>query len=87
MPMKAKISQVKAELSKFIRLAVKGEDIIITDRDQPVAKLVGFPIESQLDIRPAELDLKQILEVTDKRVFDQDFDILDLLAEERADRF
>jgi antitoxin (DNA-binding transcriptional repressor) of toxin-antitoxin stability system len=85
--MKAKISQVKAELSKFIRLAIKGEEVVITDRDQPVAKLVAFSTEAQLDIRPPEGDLKKLLAISDKRSFDQTKDILDVLSEDREDRF
>lgn len=84
--MKAKISQVKAELSKYIRLVLKGEEIIITDRDQPVARLSAIPGEKQLQVREPSIDLKQILKVADRRSFDQKTDILDLLTEDREDR-
>lgn len=84
--MKAKISQVKAELSKFIRLVIKGEEVVITDRDHPVAKLVAFSSDSKLEIRAGETDLKKILTIADKRAFDQTTDILDLLTEDREDR-
>lgn len=84
--MKAKISQVKAELSKYIRLVLKGEEIIITDRDQPVARLSAIPGEKKLQIREPSLDLKEILKIADRRSFDQKTDILDLLTEDREDR-
>lgn len=84
--MKAKISQIKAELSKYIRLAIKGEKIIITDRDQPVAILTRIPDESQLKIKAPESNLKHIFSIADKRSFNQSIDILDVLLEDREDR-
>lgn len=84
---KAKISQVKAELSKYIRLSLKGEEIIITDRDRSVAKLVAFSTGDRLVIRAPQLDLKAVLEPAAQRKFDQKLDVLDLLVADREDRF
>ncbi|SPF32027.1 hypothetical protein SBA4_1080018 [Candidatus Sulfopaludibacter sp. SbA4] len=45
--MKAKvgIAELKAHLSEYVRAAQKGKEIIIRDRDTPIAKLV--PIETR----------------------------------------
>ncbi|MEL6438847.1 MAG: type II toxin-antitoxin system prevent-host-death family antitoxin [Cyanobacteria bacterium J06621_8] len=36
------IAQAKSNLSKLLDLAIKGEEIIITQNDQPVAKISPF---------------------------------------------
>lgn len=36
----APVAQLKAQLSRFLRLVKTGEEILITDRDVPVAKIV-----------------------------------------------
>ncbi|MGK7899216.1 MAG: type II toxin-antitoxin system prevent-host-death family antitoxin [Xenococcus sp. (in: cyanobacteria)] len=37
------ITQAKSNLSKLLDLAIKGEEIIITQNDKPVAKISPFP--------------------------------------------
>jgi prevent-host-death family protein len=49
MKSKVGIAEFKAHLSDYVRAAQKGKEIIIKDRDTPVAKLV--PIVN--DLRPA----------------------------------
>lgn len=41
--MVATLRQTKAELSRMVRLATRGEEIVITVRGVPVAKLTGIP--------------------------------------------
>ena len=48
---KANISKIKAELSKYLRLVRSGEEVMIMDRDQPVAKLVGVHAANTVVIR------------------------------------
>jgi prevent-host-death family protein len=43
---KASISTAKNQLSALIDLVRKGETVIITDRDQPVAQLTPLPPQS-----------------------------------------
>ena len=45
---KVGIKVLKDELSKYVRLAAKGEEIVITDRDEEVAKLVPFKDRSKM---------------------------------------
>lgn len=42
---KVGIAELKAHLSEYVRAAQKGKEIIIRDRDTPIAKLV--PIETR----------------------------------------
>ena len=43
----AKIAELKAHLSKYLRLVRKGERILVLDRDEPVAQLVPLPGKSE----------------------------------------
>ncbi len=40
--MKAKIAEVKAKFSAYLRRAKAGEEITILDRDVPVARIIGI---------------------------------------------
>ena len=51
----AAVAQLKAELSRYLRLVKGGEEILVTERRVPVARLV--PIESANDI---EEDLREL---------------------------
>lgn len=42
----AGVRQVKDNLSKYLRLARKGERVVITDRGRPIAALVGLGQEA-----------------------------------------
>jgi len=52
---KVKIAELKAKLSGFLRQVRGGEEVIVTDRDTPVAKIVPYQIsEERLIIHPAK---------------------------------
>ena len=84
---KANISTIKAELSKYLRFVRSGEEVMIMDRDQPVAKLVGVSAANTVLIKEPSADLKSILLAGDKRAFTETLDILDVLTQDREDRF
>ena len=39
----AKIAELKAHLSKYLRMVRKGERVLVFDRDEPIAQLVPIP--------------------------------------------
>jgi len=43
------IRELRADLSRFIRRVRAGEEIVVTDRGRPVARLVPVSGESKLD--------------------------------------
>ena len=45
------IRQLKAQLSKYVRSARGGEDVVVTDHGKPVARLVNSAISK--DARPS----------------------------------
>ena len=84
---KAKISVIKAKLSQYIRFVKAGEEVIILDRDQPVAKIVGISSSARLSIREPVIDLRAVLASFKGRTFKESNDILDVLLLDREDRF
>lgn len=49
------IGLLKARLSEYLRRARAGEDVVVTDRGRPVARLVGLEGAPALEGRGAEL--------------------------------
>lgn len=43
------VAELKNQLSKYLRFAKRGEEVVIRDRNLPVAKLVPFPADSTDD--------------------------------------
>ncbi|MGH7447792.1 MAG: type II toxin-antitoxin system Phd/YefM family antitoxin [Longimicrobiales bacterium] len=51
----ASVAELKARLSEYLAAARRGEDVIVTDRGRPVARLSGLADDTRLDARVAEL--------------------------------
>ena len=49
------IGLLKARLSEYLRRAKAGEDVVVTDRGRPVARLVALEGDPALEGRMAEL--------------------------------
>lgn len=57
-----KIAELKAKLSSYIKAASEGEDVIVYDRNLPVAKIVRFEKKPELNIAiPAKMSPAQAL--------------------------
>jgi prevent-host-death family protein len=49
------IGRLKARLSEYLRRATAGQEVVVTDRGRPVARLIG--LEGQLDLEGRVLEL------------------------------
>ena len=79
------IAQLKAHLSAHLKAVRKGATVVILDRHEPVARLV--PMEEKkgdLIIRPPR---RRLSDIRLPAAPVGEGDILETLAEERADRF
>lgn len=47
--MKVGIRELKAHLSEYLARAAAGEDVVVTDRARPVARIVPFAGQSAID--------------------------------------
>ena len=74
----AKVSELKASLSKYLARVKRGEQVVITERGRPVAKLVPMPPRAT-GISEAEwsrlLDLQRrgILEMPEDPIIPKEF--------------
>ena len=86
----ANISSLKAKLSHYLRGVKKGEELIITDGNLPIAKIVPLPSPgSNLQIREPEMTYGELLESGFKvsKVKNQEkINTAELLKLEREDR-
>ncbi len=76
-------SDFKAHLSEHLREVRQGATLIVLDRDRPVARVVPWSDPGELVVTPGKGTLSEIRLLPP---LDLGADILDLLAEERADR-
>jgi prevent-host-death family protein len=52
------VRELKAKLSEYLAAAAAGEDVVVTDRGRPVARLVPFGSTSAVD-RDITFDIRQ----------------------------
>jgi prevent-host-death family protein len=74
------VAELKNQLSKYLRFAKRGEEVIIRDRNLPVAKLVPFAAEDATDeelelvaqgrmrLPKAKIDIDEIFKMPTGRV-------------------
>ena len=74
------VAQLKNQLSKYLRFAKSGEEVVIRDRNLPIAKLVPFTAddaseeelklvaEGKMRLPKAKLDLDQLFKMPTARV-------------------
>lgn len=59
-----KVSEVKAELSKYLARVKRGEEVVITERGRPVAKLVPIPPDQDPEMaRMRDLERRGVLTI------------------------
>ena len=80
------IAELKARLSRYLRQVRAGAEVVVTDRDRPVAKLVPYtdPAVPRLGVRKASRALHSTRLPPPLRGSKED--IVQLLMEERGER-
>ncbi|MGA2770006.1 MAG: type II toxin-antitoxin system prevent-host-death family antitoxin [Bryobacteraceae bacterium] len=67
MKSKVGIAELKAHLSEYVRAAQKGKEVIIKDRDTPVAKLTPLgPAYKSLRVIPATRSMAEVERMLDE---------------------
>ena len=78
-----KISELKSQLSHYLRYVQQGEEIIVTERNRPVARVIPFlPLSTGLKIRPAKKSPKNLTKIKIPKT-PQNTNSLSLLREDR----
>ena len=80
------VAELKDQLSKHLRAVEAGEEIEVTDRDRPIARIVPVEVGARgITILPPRRPFSEIRD----RVYeplDLSVDIVDILLEERGSR-
>lgn len=50
---RVRIAELKDQLSRYLRAVERGEEIEVTDRDRPIARIVPIPGGTEVEIVPA----------------------------------
>ncbi len=81
------IAKFKAELGKYLGYIRRGEEIIVLDRTQPLARVMPFKAVSSKLVMEAPLDKdKHLWSLHFKPISNKDVDSLKFLIEERGER-
>lgn len=72
----AKVSELKASLSKYVARVKSGEEVLVTERGKPVAKLVPIPHDEDPEMeRMRELERKGLVTLGTGKVPDEFWDM------------
>ena len=72
----AKVSELKASLSKYVARVKSGEEVLVTERGKPVAKLVPIPHDEDPEMeRMRELERKGLATLGTGKVPDEFWDM------------
>jgi antitoxin (DNA-binding transcriptional repressor) of toxin-antitoxin stability system len=83
--MTATVEQTQSDLARLIRLAIEGEEIVITDSGLAIAKIVGLHAKESAPDRKKWLEsLRELRNSTNTGKPGKSSD--EILAEDRADR-
>jgi len=83
------IAKFKAQLSRYLRAVRGGQELVITDRDRPVARVVPYTEEvrkPRLDVREPLQDPSELKTLRFPPVPGVKTDIVRVLLEDRAKR-
>ena len=72
----AKVSEVKASLSKYLARVKNGDEVVITERGKPVAKLVRIPRDQDPEMeRMRELERRGLATLGTGKIPDDFWDL------------
>ncbi len=77
------IADLKAKMSQHLRTVRRGHPVIVMDRAWPIARIAPYESEEILPVRKPLPDAPALQDVALPPSLDLDFDIVDLLIEER----
>ncbi|MBI4042702.1 MAG: type II toxin-antitoxin system prevent-host-death family antitoxin [Deltaproteobacteria bacterium] len=83
---KVKIGELKNRLSAFLNLVRKGEEVVVTDRDHPIARMIPFQEKKEKLKITRALHSPSFLKQLSYPPMREPIDSLAALKEEREER-
>jgi prevent-host-death family protein len=80
---KVGVADLKAKLSEYLRIARKGGEVVVMDRDQPIARIVPYAESNGLRIREPLKRYKRLGDIPLPPPAGLDIDAVDLLMQDR----
>jgi prevent-host-death family protein len=77
------VADLKAKLSEYLRIARKGGEVTVMDRDQPIARIVPYSEAAALQIREPLVAYKRLGDIPLPPPVHLDIDPVELLLEDR----
>jgi prevent-host-death family protein len=82
----ARIAELKAKLSEYLRAVRGGDEVLVLDRDTPVARIVPAGRRNQLQIRKRAPGVPPLNKVKTPGRLELEVDPVELLLEDRRER-
>lgn len=79
------VAELKARLSEYLRIARKGGEVTVMDRDQPIARIIAYDATQSLAVREPLVVYKNLGSIPLPPPASLPIDIVDLLLEERRE--
>ena len=80
---KARVADLKARLSEYLRSVKRGHEVTVFDRDQPIAKIIPYAAAGPLVVREPIVSYRTLGDIPMPPPVNVDVDIVDLLLEDR----
>jgi len=79
------VAELKAKLSEYLRIARKGGEVTVMDRDQPIARIVPYAVDRTLVVREPLVTYKNLGAIELPPALPLPIDAVALLLEERRE--
>jgi prevent-host-death family protein len=82
---KVGVAELKARLSEYLRAVQRGEEVVVLDRDRPIARLVPYAPSGGLTVREPARTYGTLGDIPMPPRAKLDIDAVALLLEDRRD--
>ena len=79
----ARVAELKAKLSEYLRFVRKGNEVTVYDRNEPIARIVPYTAAGPLVVRESPRKYSTLGHILLPRSIKLDADPVDLLLEDR----
>jgi prevent-host-death family protein len=79
----ARVAELKAKLSEYLRSVRKGNEITVYDRNEPIARLVPYTPAGPLVVRESVHKYATLRDIGLPRPLKLELDVVDALLEDR----
>lgn len=79
----ARVAELKAKLSEYLRIVRKGQEVTVYDRNEPIARMVPYAPSGPLVVRESVRKYRSLADIPLRDPVKLEVDPVDLLLEDR----